>query len=176
MHYQFEAIHPFVDGNGRVGRLLITCFLQERGVLSQPLLYLSAFFERYRDDYYRHLLGVSQKGAYREWIAFFLRGVATQAQDGLAEATRIVALHKRYREMVNGKRMPQAALKLVDHLFTNPMVSVTQLSKAWKMPFPTVSKGVEKLVALGILEEKTGQKRNKVYVAKELMKLIGTGT
>lgn len=176
MHYQFEAIHPFIDGNGRIGRLLITFFLCERGVLSQPLLYLSAFFERYRDEYYRRLLAVSQQGDWRGWIDFFLRGVAIQAQEALAGANQILNLHYQYREMLGSRRVPQAALRLIDHLFVNPVVSVSRLSRSWQMSYPTVQKGVERLVDLGILSEMTGQQRNRLFVAHDLLNILARGT
>lgn len=172
MHYQFEAIHPFVDGNGRVGRLLITFFLCERGHLSQPLLYLSAFFERHRDEYYRRLLAMSQKGDWRGWLEFFLRGVAIQAREALQGTRSILDLHAHYREQLGRKRVPAAAIRLVDHLFENPVVSVAVLSKAWNMSFPMVKRGVDRLVELGILSEVTGKRRNKVFVARELFSLL----
>lgn len=176
MHYQFEALHPFIDGNGRVGRLLITFFLCDRGALSQPLLYLSAFFERYRDEYYRRLLAVSQQGDWRGWIEFFLRGVTVQAREALEGANHILDLHDRYRSMLGTKRVPQAALRLIDHLFSNPVVSVARLASAWNMSFPTVQKGVERLVKLGILAEMTGQRRYRLYVAHELLDILARGT
>ena len=172
MHYQFEAIHPFVDGNGRVGRLLITFFLCERKHLSQPLLYLSAFFEKYRDEYYRRLLSVSREGDWRGWVEYFLRGVAVQAKEALSGANRIINLHTEYRAKLGTRRVPQAAVKLVDHLFTNPVVSVSQLAKDWKMSFPTVNIGVQKLLKVGILKEVTGRRRNRLFFAPKLMKLI----
>jgi Fic family protein len=174
MHYQFEAIHPFIDDNGRVGRLLITFFLCERGILSQPLLYLSAFFERYRDEYYRRLLAVSQKGDWREWIEFFLRGVAVQAQEALEGANQILDLHDKYRAMLGERRVPQAAMRLIEHLFVSPVVSVARLSEIWEMPFPAVQRGVERLAEIGILSEMTGQRRNRLYVAHELLRVLGT--
>src|SRR5262249_28954286 len=102
MHYQFETIHPFNDGNGRVGRLLITLMLCERQVLPQPLLYLSAFFEQHRDDYYDHLLNVSRRAAWNEWIGFFARGVAEQARDAVTRVQRLQDLQASYRERTAG--------------------------------------------------------------------------
>ena len=129
MHYQFEAIHPFIDGNGRVGRLLIPFLLCERGVLSQPLLYLSSFFEHYRDDYYRRLLAVSREGDWRSWVEFFLRGVITQSQEGLTSAKAILDLHAEFREAIRSKRPPHTASRILDQLFTNPVLSVAKLLK-----------------------------------------------
>ncbi len=175
MHYQFEAIHPFLDGNGRVGRLLIPFFLCERGALSQPLLYLSAFFERYRDEYYHRLLAVSQTGNWRGWLEFFLRGIAIQAKEALLGANQILDLHARYRGMLGTKRVPQAALRLLDQLFINPVVSVGRLAQAWHLPFPTVQKGVTRLVDLKILTEVTGQRRHRLFVAHELLAMLIPG-
>ena len=172
MHYQFEAIHPFLDGSGRVGRLLITFFLCERGMLSQPLLYLSAFFERHRDEYYRRLLAVSQRGDWRRWLEFFLRGVAVQAKEALEGTRSILDLHAEYRERLGRKRTPTAAIRLVDHLFENPVVSMAVLAKSWNMSFPMVKRGVDRLVDLGILSEVTGRQRNRVFVARELFDLL----
>lgn len=172
MHYQFEAIHPFVDGNGRVGRLLITFFLCHRGYFSQPLLYLSSFFEKHRDDYYRLLLRTSQKGDWFSWFEFFLNAVTSRAKESVDGIKEISGLHSKYREMLIGKRVPQAALRLIDQIFTNPVVSVVSLTEQWKLPFPTVQKGVDRLVELQILRETTGKKRHKMYVAEALMRIL----
>jgi len=172
MHYQFEAIHPFIDGNGRVGRLLITFLLCERGLLSQPLLYLSAFFERYRDEYYRRLLAVSQVGDWRGWIEYFLRGVSTQAQAGLESAKAILDLHAEFAETLRMRRPPQTASRILDHLFTNPILSIANLASLWELDYPTVQRGVRYLEKAGVLEEITGQRRNRLYVAPRLMKVL----
>ena len=128
VHYQFEAIHPFVDGNGRIGRLLITFMLLERKLLSQPLLYLSDFFEQHRDEYYRLLLTVSQKGDWKAWLTFFLNGVRQQSEDALATIQKLLDLQKQYREVATGQRVPKIVNRLIDHLFTGPIVSISQLS------------------------------------------------
>ena len=173
MHYQFEAIHPFLDGNGRIGRLLITFFLCERGFLTQPLLYLSAFFDRYRDEYYSRLLAVSQKGDWRGWIDYFLRGVAHQAQDAAADAKRILDLHAEYHAMLmKTKQIPESAHRLVDEVFENPMISVSRLSKKWKIPFNSVKRGVSRLVKIGILREANERKRNRIFYAPKLFDLL----
>jgi len=178
MHYQFEAIHPFLDGNGRVGRLLITFLLCERGRLSQPLLYLSSFFEKHRDEYYRRLLAVSRQGDWRGWIEFFLRGVSIQAREALEDTEAILGLHARFRGMLTGKRISQATVRLVDRLFVNPVVSVKKLADEWNVHHATVQRAVTHLERLGVLREVTGRRRNRLYVASELLDvLIGeTGT
>jgi len=173
MHYQFESIHPFLDGNGRVGRLLITFFLCERGYLTQPLLYLSAFFDRYRDEYYSKLLAISQKGDWRGWIEFFLRGVATQAKDAISDAKKILDLHAEYQKSLEStKRIPETSHRLIDEVFSNPVISISQLSHRWNIPFNSVKTGVNRLVKIGILREATARRRNKIYIAPKLMGLL----
>ncbi|MBW2001120.1 MAG: Fic family protein [Deltaproteobacteria bacterium] len=173
MHYQFEAIHPFLDGNGRVGRLLITFFLWEKGLLAQPLLYLSAFFDRFRDEYYSRLLSVSKHGDWRGWIEFFLRGVVNQAKDAISDAKKIIELHEEYRcRLETTKKIPEASYRLIEEIFVSPVLSITGLSKKWNMPFNSVKTGVLRLVKIGILREATGRKRNKLYAASDLIKLL----
>lgn len=173
MHYQFEAVHPFLDGNGRVGRLLITFFLCERGYLTQPLLYLSAFFDRFRNEYYSKLLAVSQRGDWRGWIEFFLRGVANQAQDAVSDAKKILDLHVQYQgRLERTKKIPESAHRLIDEIFLNPVVSISGLSKKWKMPFNSVKTGVLKLIEIGILREVAERKRNKLFIAPKLVELL----
>lgn len=172
MHYQFEAIHPFLDGNGRVGRLLITFFLCERGHLPQPLLYLSAFFERHRDDYYARLLEVSRSGDWRGWVQFFLRGLAIQASDAVTNSQRILALQQRYREQLQKRKASPTALAITDELFLNPFVSATRLAKRLGVSFPTVQAAIDRLVEDGLLREVTGRQRNRIYCAEELLRTI----
>ena len=173
MHYQFETIHPFADGNGRVGRLLITLYLCSSGKLHEPLLYLSEFFERYRNDYYRLLLGVSQRG---EWLEFFLRGVRVQSEIASEQASQLIELNQSYRNRLGTKRVPEAALRLVDHIFVNPLVIPSKLVKEWEVPFPTFMKGVDRLVSLGILTESTKKQRHRVYRAAEVVNMLKRGT
>lgn len=175
MHYQFETVHPFLDGNGRIGRLLITFFLCEKNYLTQPLLYLSAFFDRFRDEYYSRLLAISQQGDWHGWVKFFLRGVATQSKDALTDARKILDLHTKYQNVLrNTKKIPVAAHRLIDELFANPVISIAGLSKKWDTPFISVKRGVSRLVEIGILREATDRKRNKLFIATELMKLLTT--
>ena len=174
VHYQFEAIHPFLDGNGRVGRLLITFMLLEKRVLSQPLLYLSDFFERHRDEYYKLLLNVSQKGDWKPWLTFFLNGVRQQSEDALLTIQKLLDLQKRYRTLATERRVPKVVNRLIDYLFARPVISVSALSKAWEIPFPTVQRGVDYLIEKGILREITGQRRNRLFVAAEISNIIMT--
>ncbi|PIS35944.1 MAG: hypothetical protein COT35_13765 [Nitrospirae bacterium CG08_land_8_20_14_0_20_52_24] len=172
-HYQFEAIHPFLDGNGRIGRLIITFFLYEKGYLTQPLLYLSAFFDRHREEYYDRLLAVSQKGNWHAWIEFFLHGVITQSKDAITDAKKILELHAEYQNILEKTRkIPESAHRLIDEIFVNPVISVSGLSKKWNMPFNSVKTGVARLTDMGILNEVTEKKRNKLFIAPRLMKLL----
>lgn len=172
MHYQFEAIHPFIDGNGRIGRLLITLFLCQKGSLTQPILYLSEFFDKFRDEYYRGLLAVSQKGDWNGWIEFFLRGVINMTGDALANAKRILALYEKYTNRINTARVPEIVHKLLNEMFSSPVIAIPTLSKKWGVQFNSVKKGVAQMEKLGILQELTGKQRNKLYASKELLAIL----
>ena len=174
VHYQFEAIHPFLDGNGRIGRLLITFMLLEKGLLPQPLLYLSDFFERYRNEYYRLLLNVSQKGDWKAWITFFLNGVRQQSENALSTIQKLLDLQSQYRALATGRRVPKIVNRLIDYLFASPVISISALSKVWEIPFPTVQRGVNYLIEKSILREITGGSRNRLFVADEIFNTIMT--
>ena len=174
VHYQFEAIHPFLDGNGRIGRLLITFMLLERELLSQPLLYLSDFFERHRDEYYELLLNVSQKGDWKAWLTFFLNGVRQQSEDALVTIQKLLDLQNRYREIAVGQRVPKVVNHLIDYLFTSPAVSVSELSKIWEISFPAVQRGVSYLIEKGILREITRRPQYRLFVADGIFDIIMT--
>lgn len=168
IHYQFEAIHPFLDGNGRVGRLLIMLLLQEWGVLSQPLLNLSAYFEHYRQEYYDHLLAVSQHGKWEEWLRFFLRGVSAQAQDSIFRMTRLQGIRTRYEELVQADNNPQRMSAVIDFLFSRPILTLRQLETALDIPYMAAKRYVDKLVEADVLKETTGHARNRVFMAYEV--------
>jgi Fic family protein len=172
MHYQFETIHPFNDGNGRVGRLLITLMLCERGTLPQPLLYLSAFFEEHRQEYYDRLLEVSRKGAWNDWLSYFACGVAEQARDATARTRRLLDLWQHYRHRATGLARSPAVLRLVDELFNSPFLTPTRARDVAGLSQTNTQNIVDKLAAAGILRELTGQKRNRVYVADAILKLL----
>lgn len=174
MHYQFEAIHPFEDGNGRVGRLLIILTLCEKQYLSRPLLYLSEFFERHRDEYLRRLLRVSQVGDWRGWLEFFLQGVVTQARYAISDAEKILDLHREYTEKVRrtGKLSANIDYQLVDEIFSNPVLSVSKLSRKLNQQFKTIQRSVDRLIDARILSEYGDRKRNRLFVATELRALL----
>lgn len=172
IHYQFEAIHPFLDGNGRVGRLLIMLLLREWGILSQPLLNLSAYFEHYRQEYYDHLLAVSQHGKWEEWLRFFLRGISAQAQDSLFRMTRLQGIRTRYEELVQADNNPQRMSAVIDFLFSRPILTLRQLESALDIPYMAAKRYVDKLVAAGVLKETTGFARNRVFMAHEVFQAL----
>lgn len=169
MHEQFEAIHPFLDGNGRVGRLLITLFLIERGRLSQPLLYLSEYIERHRQDYYELLQRVRTHGDWNAWLAFFLAGVAETATKAVAQAGRLMDLREESRARL--KASPRA-LELLDELFTNPYITVTRAAAVLKVSNPTARQAVVTLEKAGMLEEVSGRTWGKLYLARPIMQVI----
>lgn len=172
-HYQFEAIHPFMDGNGRIGRLLITLMLCERGCLPQPLLYLSAYLERHDARYKDHLLWISQRGAWNEWIEFFATGVAEQAKDAVARARRMLELQKIYRDLMQRASQSSGVLVLVDHLFAAPFITIPGVAKLLGITHRAATQNVEKLVKHAILlETEPGKKTKRVFFAPEVLKLL----
>ncbi len=170
-HYQFEAIHPFLDGNGRVGRLLITLFLVERGILPTPLLYLSAFFEATRRDYYDHLMGVSARGEWPTWLEYFLNGVARQAEDALSRAERINNLLMKWRDTVSGAAS-KAPLALVDMLAANPYLTIKKAAKQLDVAFTTAQRAIARLESASIVKEVSKAKRDRVYCAKAILNIL----
>lgn len=171
MHEQFEAIHPFLDGNGRLGRLLIPLFLIERGRLSQPVLYLSAYFEARRHEYYDALQRVRAEGDWGGWLRFFLAGVEDTAREGVRQAGRILELHDSLRLRVRQK--PNAAA-LLDELFANPFVSVSRAARLLKVSNPTARLAVAFLQQEGLLEEITGRAWGRMYLCRQILDVLET--
>ena len=165
VHAQFETIHPFLDGNGRVGRLLITFLLCERGVLTRPLLYLSYFFKRHRSDYYRLLQNVRDEGDWESWLKFFLRGVAAVATEAATKARQIASMREAHRGLISSEmgRAAGNALVLHERLFERPIVAVNDVVDFTGVAFATANRLVDRLCELGILRETTGQRRNRVF-------------
>ena len=169
MHEQFEAIHPFLDGNGRVGRLLITLFLIERGRLSQPLLYLSQYFENSRQEYYTTLQRVRTDGDWIGWIQYFLEGVILTARQALHQAGELMDLRKSFRLKVRDK---PKALALLDELFINPYITVARAAEMLQVSHPTASQTIEFLQQNGLLEEITGRSWGRVYLARPILTVL----
>lgn len=171
LHYQFEAIHPFVDGNGRVGRLLIGLLLCEWDLLPAPLLDISAYIEPRRDEYYARLLAVSTAGDWTGWLAFFLRAVAVQAADAAQRAQRLRELEREYRRRTAGPRSA-ALVVLIDTLMETPAITVARAAAALGVSRRAAAMNIERLLAAGIVREWTGRSRGRVFVAHELIDLL----
>lgn len=172
IHYQFETIHPFADGNGRIGRLLITLMLCKQAQLSKPLVYVSGYFEQNRQDYYDLLYRVSTEGAWRPWIEFFLRAVATQARDAVERADRLLDLRESLLKRVQRKRASALLPPLVEHLFSSPSVTAAGISKLFKCTPNAAWALIRRLVEAKILVEYTGRERGQVFVAPDIINLI----
>lgn len=174
IHYQFEAIHPFLDGNGRVGRLLVILLLIEWMLISKPLLYLSAFFEAHRLDYYDRLLAVGKRGEWEKWLLFFFKGVSSQSLDAITRIERIGQLRTSYRERLRTERAAARLLQTLDVLFERPIINIRQLEAALNVPYRTAQRYIERLEEIGILREVTGQARNRLYRADEILQALET--
>ena len=176
-HVQFETIHPFLDGNGRLGRLLIVLMLVEAGVLGQPLLYLSLFFKQHRSRYYELLDGVRQNGDWEAWIAFFLEGVESTASGAVATAQRLLELfHADGARLVGLGRSRASVQQCYLALRRRPLTSINQLKQLGGLSFPTASKAIETLVGLGIAREITGGRRNRLFAYDAYLAILSEGT
>jgi Fic family protein len=164
-HAQFETIHPFLDGNGRVGRLLITFLLCENGVLQKPVLYLSHYFKRHRQQYYELLQATRERGAFEEWLKFFLNGVAEVSAEATDTARRILALREQHR-MVIADRLGRAGgngHRVLEHLFEHPIVSIAEIAELIGVTYAAANHLIGRLTAVGVLGEITGQTRNRRF-------------
>jgi Fic family protein len=173
-HYQFETIHPFLDGNGRIGRLLITLFLVDQKILNKPLLYLSAFFEKNKSLYYDNLNFVRTKNDMIQWLKYFLVGVAETAENATQTLSDILALKSKLKQQISatfGKRSNNAA-RLLQYLFKKPVVHVNQVKEVNKISYKSANDLVSEFVHAGILREMTGQNRNRVFVFDEYLKMF----
>jgi len=175
-HVQFETIHPFLDGNGRVGRLLITLLLCAEGILSEPLLYLSLYFKTHRQRYYELLQTVREQGDWETWLRFFLEGVATTAEEASASARQILDLFTRDRRKVEGLGRPAgSALRVHQILQRHPLLTIRRAAEELRLSTPTVTTALGHLERLGIVEETTGRPRDRLFVYREYMGLISQG-
>ena len=170
-HSQFEAIHPFLDGNGRVGRLLITLLLVSRGVLPSPLLYLSAYFEATRDEYYARLLGVTERGEWEEWLTYFLRGVVLQSDDAVDRIQRIDDLFSQWKQgLPRGQSpVPERALDLFAE---NPFWTVRGAANRLSVAFTTAQRAIDRLEAAGVVAQVGDARRNRVYCAEAVLDVL----
>ena len=170
VHYQFETIHPFNDGNGRIGRLLLAMMIQQLSGLSKPWMYMSGFFNRYRDDYVQHLFNISTKGNWASWIEFCLQGTVEQAKDTIARCERLRALKEEYMQRLQDISGATRLIQIVEDIFDTPFVRVTDLPSRIGVSDPTARSDAERLVAAGILKVLPNS-RPKVYYASEVFNI-----
>jgi Fic family protein len=170
-HYQFEAIHPFLDGNGRIGRLLVGLLLIEQKMLLSPLLYLSAFFEATRDEYYRQLFSVSSKGTWQDWLIYFLNGIAVQSEDALSRAERINDLLNKWKLQV-ASAASSVPVNIVEHFAVNPYLTIKKIAEELGIAYSTAERGVRKLANENIIQQIGDNKRDKVYCATEILSIL----
>jgi Fic family protein len=176
-HVQFETIHPFLDGNGRLGRLLITFLLCAAGALREPILYLSLYFKQRRSAYYELLDRVRAKGDWEAWLEFFLTGVRDTAEQGAAAARRILAVFEDHRRAIQALGRPAAsALRVFEHMQRNPIVSIPATAANTGISAPTVAKSLDHLRRLGILREITGRQRHRLFVYDAYLAILSEGT
>jgi Fic family protein len=176
-HVQFETIHPFLDGNGRVGRLLITFLLCHSGILREPLLYLSLYFKQNRSTYYALLESVRRSGDWEAWLQFFLEGVRETAEGAVSTAKRLVELfgNDRQRIVPHGRRA-RSTLRVHDALKARPVTSMQDVAERTGLSFPAASTAMELLVDLGIASELTGKRRNRIFAYDRYLAVLNEGT
>jgi Fic family protein len=172
LHAQFEMIHPFMDGNGRIGRLLMSLFLVSRGHLSRPVLFLSSYFEKHRADYYRSLLAISREGDWSSWLSLFLRAVSVQSAHVLHVAQAMLALREDLRAKLQAAKASASTLALLDMLFQNPFTTIAHAAQGLAVAPHTATKAIAKLQELGLVEETTGRQWSKRYRATRILRLI----
>lgn len=176
-HVQFETIHPFLDGNGRVGRLLIALVLHQARVLRQPLLYLSLYFKQHREEYYRLLDIVRRDGDWEAWLDFFLKGVTETATGAVETANRMLALFRTDDERIQSLGRGTAnALRILNVLKARPISNIKDLATRTEVSYPTAAKTVESLIALGIVRELTGRRRHRAFAYARYLTILSEGT
>lgn len=178
IHYQFETIHPFLDGNGRVGRLLITLFLMEKQVLSTPALYISYFLKMNRIEYYDRMTQVRKTGDYEQWVIFFLQAFAISAEDAIATILKLWALHRESTESLASisKRQQQNVMKVFNYLESNPIMDIKKTAAALGLAYNTVAKIVQLLVERNILVQVEKEGRSKIYAYNKYLELLRKDT
>ena len=177
IHYQFETIHPFLDGNGRIGRLLITLFLMEKKVLSTPALYISYFLKKNRIEYYDRMNEVRLKGNYEQWIKFFLEAVYESAKDAVETIDKLTSLHDNYCLKIESLgRRAKNVMRVFEYLESNPIIDIQKTSKELDIAFNTMSSIVKDLMSIGVLEQTSIQSRNRTFAYKEYLEILKEGT
>lgn len=179
IHYQFETIHPFLDGNGRIGRLLILLYLIHAGVLTSPLLYISYFLKLHRGDYYDHMMAVRREGDYETWVKFFLKATSAALTDTIRSMQKLCDLHESDRQKIcnasattTRKSTQQRWLSFLAYLEHNPIIEIKTTAKQLEMSFPTASKLIMKFVELGILQEITGKHRSRSFAYESYLSIL----
>lgn len=177
-HVQFETIHPFLDGNGRMGRLLIAFILYHKGLLRRPLLYLSLYFKQHRDEYYRLLDLVRVEGVWEAWLDFFLEGVEQTAENAVQTAQRLVHLFQEDARKIRQQagRRANTALRVFDVLCERPLLTLAEVKRRTGLSFPGAANGMNTLVELGIAREITGKKRNRIFAYDRYLSILSEGT
>ena len=176
-HVQFETIHPFLDGNGRVGRLMVTLLLCAEGLLHEPMLYLSLFLKQHRARYYELLDAVRRDGDWEAWIAFFCEGVATVSDSAVVTARRLLELAETDRDrVVRLGRSAGSAAAILAALLRTPVATIPRLAKRTGLTLPTIAKGLGVLIDRKIVSETTGRKRNRVFRYDQYLKILNEGT
>lgn len=176
VHVQFETIHPFLDGNGRLGRLLITFILCVEGLLNKPLLYLSLYFKTYREQYYDYLQSVREDGDWESWIRFFLEGVIETANQAVKTAKNIIQLFTEDRQKIEDLGRPAASALLVHHyLEKHSLTDIGKISEHCNITIPTATKSIKHLEALGVVKEITGKERHKIYTYQRYLDILNKG-
>ena len=177
IHYQFETIHPFLDGNGRIGRLLITLFLMDKKILSTPALYISYFLKKNRIEYYDRMNEVRLKGNYEQWIKFFLEAVYESAKDAVETIDKLTSLHDNYCLKIKGLgRRAKNAMRVFEYLESNPIIEIQKTAKELDIAFNTMSSIVKDLISIGVLEQTSTQSRNRTFAYKEYLEILKEGT
>ena len=177
IHYQFETIHPFLDGNGRVGRLLILLYLMQQGLISKPIIYISYFLKKNQIEYYDRISEVRRSGNYEQWIYFFLEAVSAAAKDSLDTVEKLDALHvKKKKKLPKTSRSNDNVRKLFDYIEQYPIIDIKKTSEVLKISYNTVSSAIKKLEMLGILKQTTNASRNRVFAYEDYLNILRKDT
>ena len=177
IHYQFETIHPFLDGNGRIGRLLITLFLIDQKVLTTPALYISYFLKKNRVEYYDRMTEVRKKGNYEQWVEFFLEAIIECAEDAIATIDELIAMHDRNIDVISKMgRAANNAMRIFQYLESNPIIEIKRTAEALDISFNTVLSAVSRLIAAGILSPTSNAGRNRTFAYEGYLNILRKGT
>lgn len=177
IHYQFETVHPFLDGNGRIGRLLIPLFLKERKLLNHPTLYISYYLKRNRVEYYDRMMEVRLKGRFEQWIEFFLKALAESAQDAIDTIDLLVALHEKdYAKVLGANNSLKTTVRVFEYIKKNPIIDIKKTSNELDLSFNTISKAVNNLMDIGILRQTQNASRNRCFAYEEYLGILRKDT